>query len=91
MPPHIAAGYEKLRAAGLLCLAAEPRVRRLRPAGRCVNSAYLEMVSRADSSLMTIVGLQAGVARDIEKYGSDELKQRYLPRFAAASCRAAWT
>ena len=50
------------------------------------------MVSRADSSLMTIIGLQAGVAIDIEKYGSDELKERYLPRFAvgrAAGLR--WT
>jgi alkylation response protein AidB-like acyl-CoA dehydrogenase len=40
-------------------------------------------VSRADTSLMTILGLQAGVAGDIQKYGSDEIKQRYLPRFAS--------
>ncbi len=80
VPPHIAAGYEKLRAAGLVCL----------PLGQqyggyglplFVNSAYLEMVARADPSLMTIIGLQAGVAQDIEKYGTDELRQYYLPKF----------
>ena len=82
VPPHIAAGYEQLRAAGLIALPLSsayggyglPSV---------VNSAYLEMVARADSSLMTIVGLQAGVAHDIESYGSDAIKQRYLPGFAS--------
>jgi alkylation response protein AidB-like acyl-CoA dehydrogenase len=82
VPPHITAGYEKLKKAGLLCLTlgskwggyALPSI---------VNCAYLEMVSRADTSLMTIVGLQSGVALDIEKYGTDELRQRYLPRFAS--------
>ena len=80
VPPHIAAGYEKLRDAGLLCLTLGPQYGGYGlPA--LVNCAYLEMVSRADPSLMTIVGLQAGVALDIEKYGTDELRQRYLPRF----------
>jgi alkylation response protein AidB-like acyl-CoA dehydrogenase len=82
VPPHIAAGYEKLRAAGLVSL---PLSAAYGGYGLpfVVNSAYLEMVARADSSLMTIVGLQAGVAHDIESYGSDELKQRYLPLFAS--------
>ena len=55
-----------------------------------VNTPYLEMVARADSSLMTIIGLQAGVALDIEKYGSDEL-QAALPAALRrrASCRDA--
>jgi hypothetical protein len=82
VPPHIERGYGKLREAGLLCLTlgqeyggyALPAI---------VNSAFLEMVARADPSLMTIVGLQAGVALDIEKYGSDELRRRYLPGFVA--------
>src|SRR2546430_12597355 len=43
----------------------------------------MEMLSRADPSLMTIVGLQAGVALDVQKYGSEELRQRYLPRFVS--------
>ena len=62
MPPHIAAGYEKLRGAGLVCLTLSPDY-----GGYglpfLLNCAYLEMVARADSSLMTIVGLQAGVAQ----------------------------
>ncbi len=81
-PPHIDAGYEKLREAGLICLTVDPKYGGYAlPA--IVNCAYLEMVSRADTSLMTIIGLQAGVATDVEKYGSDEIKQRYLPKFVS--------
>jgi alkylation response protein AidB-like acyl-CoA dehydrogenase len=82
VPPHITAGYEKLRAAGLLCLTMDPGFGGYGlPA--LVNTPYLEMVARADSSLMTIIGLQAGVALDIEKYGTDDLRKRYLPRFVS--------
>ncbi|HZP40238.1 MAG TPA: acyl-CoA dehydrogenase family protein [Candidatus Binatia bacterium] len=82
VPPHIAAGYEKLRQAGLLCLMLSPDYGGYGlPA--LVNSALLEMVARADPSLMTIIGLQAGTALDLEKYGSEELKRRYLPRFVS--------
>jgi alkylation response protein AidB-like acyl-CoA dehydrogenase len=80
VPPHIAAGYEKLRGAGLLCLTMDPEYGGYGlPA--LVNTTYLEMVARADASLMTIIGLQAGVALDIERYGSEEMKKRYLPAF----------
>jgi alkylation response protein AidB-like acyl-CoA dehydrogenase len=82
VPPHIAAGYEKLRAAGLINLTLSPEYDGY-GLPLLLNCAYLEMVARADSSLMTIVGLQAGVAADIEKYGSEEIKRRYLPRFAS--------
>ena len=82
VPPHIDAGYQKLREAGLVCLTLTPEYGGF-GLPILLNSAYLEMVSRADTSLMTILGLQAGVAGDIQKYGSDEIKQRYLPRFAA--------
>ena len=65
-PPHIDAGYEKLKKAGLICLTLDPKYGGYAlPA--VVNCTYLEMVSRADTSLMTIIGLQAGVALDIEK------------------------
>jgi alkylation response protein AidB-like acyl-CoA dehydrogenase len=82
VPPHIAAGYARLRTAGLVSL---PLSAAYGGYGlpSLVNSAYLEMIARADSSLMTIVGLQAGVAHDIEAYGSDEIKARYLPGFAS--------
>lgn len=81
-PPHITAGYEQLRAAGLVSLPLSPAYGGF-GLPSLISNAYLEMVARADSSLMTIVGLQAGVAHDIESYGSDDLKQRYLPGFAS--------
>src|SRR5512143_3550527 len=56
VPPHIAAGYEKLRAGGLVCLSLTPAVGGY-GLPMLVNTFYLEMVARADSSLMTIVGL----------------------------------
>ena len=37
-----------------------------------VANVILQMISRADAGLMTIVGLQAGVAEDIQQYGSEE-------------------
>ena len=82
VPPHITAGYEQLRAAGLVSLPLSPAYGGF-GLPSLISNAYLEMVARADSSLMTIVGLQAGVAHDIESYGNDELKQRYLPGFAS--------
>ncbi len=88
VPAHIKNGYEKLRSAGLVCL---PLSAEYNGFGlpMLVNTFYLEMLSRAESSLMTIIGLQGGVANDIEQYGSDEIKQRYLPRFAAGELQGA--
>ena len=48
-----------------------------------LNGIYLEMLARADPSLMMVVGLQAGAAADIEKYGDDATRQKWLPRFAS--------
>jgi alkylation response protein AidB-like acyl-CoA dehydrogenase len=81
-PAHIRAGYEKLRESGLVALTlgeayggyALPTL---------LNGMVLEMISRADTSLMTLVGLQTGTAGDIEKYGSPETRQSWLPRFAS--------
>jgi len=87
-PPHIRAGYEKLKQAGMLCLVLPTEYGGYGlPA--LVNSAYLEMLARADASLMTIVGLQAGVAADIEKYGTPDLKRAYLPRFTSGELQGA--
>ena len=41
----------------------------------------VEIVSRADAGLMTIFGLQE-ISATIAEYGDEELKSRYLPRFA---------
>ncbi|MEA2626687.1 MAG: hypothetical protein QOD06_2732 [Candidatus Binatota bacterium] len=88
LPAHIAEGYRKLAGAGLVCLTIDPKY-----GGQglpvLLNSGYLEMVARASASLMTIVGLQGGVAHDIQKYGSDEIRDRYLPRFASGELQGA--
>lgn len=81
-PPHIRRAYDELREAGLVSLSVtEPYGGFGLPA--LLNGMYLEMVSRADPSLMMIVGLQAGAANDIQKYGSEEIKKKWLPRFAS--------
>jgi hypothetical protein len=88
VPPHIAQAYEKLRSAGLVCLTLTPEY-----GGQnlplLLNCFYLEMIARADASLMTIIGLQAGVAHDIQHFGSQEIKQRYLPGFASGELQGA--
>jgi alkylation response protein AidB-like acyl-CoA dehydrogenase len=48
----------------------------------------IEMVSRADASLMNIFGLQ-GIAETINAYASEELKARYLPHFCAGKITGA--
>ena len=82
VPAHIESGYQKLREAGLVCVMLDPKYGGF-GLPTLLNVAYLEMLSRADTSLMTILGLQAGAANDIQKYGSDELKEQYLPRFTS--------
>ncbi|HSJ97200.1 MAG TPA: acyl-CoA dehydrogenase family protein, partial [Myxococcota bacterium] len=82
------AAYEQLREAGLVSLMVSDQYGGAALPG-LLNGFYLEMISRADTSLMTVVGLQAGVAGDIEKYGSDALKQEWLPRFASGEVQGA--
>lgn len=45
-------------------------------------SAAIEMISRADASLMLIFGLQ-GLAGTIEKFGNEEQKNKILPKFSS--------
>lgn len=81
-PPHIRAAYEKLRESGLVSLPVSDAYGGYGlPA--LLNGIYLEMLARADPSLMMVVGLQAGAASDIEKYGSEEVKRTWLPKFAS--------
>lgn len=50
----------------------------------CPNLIYsmaIEIVSRADGSLMNIFGLQ-GIAETINAFADEDIKARYLPRFA---------
>ena len=51
-------------------------------------SVATEMVSRADAALMTLFGLQ-DIADTILRFATDELKDRYLPRFASGEATGA--
>ncbi|RLB70919.1 MAG: acyl-CoA dehydrogenase [Deltaproteobacteria bacterium] len=46
-----------------------------------IFSSAIEIVSRADASLMLVFGLQ-GLSDTICKFGSEDQKERFLPRFA---------
>ncbi len=57
----------------------------------CPNLVYtmaIEMVSRADASLMNIFGLQ-GIAETINAFADDSIKDEYLPRFSSGELTAA--
>ncbi len=48
----------------------------------------IEMISRADASLMNLFGLQ-DIAETIYKYGDEEQKKQFLPKFASGECTGA--
>lgn len=53
-----------------------------------IYSMMTEMVSRADCSLQNLFGLQ-DIAETISKFGSDDQRARYLPRFASGEADGA--
>jgi len=53
-----------------------------------IYSMAIEIVSRADAALMNIFGLQ-GIAETINAFASEEIKQQYLPDFAAGKVTSA--
>ena len=81
-PAHIRSAYDKLRESGFVCLSVSEEYGGY-GLPTLLSNIVIEMVSRADASLMTVIGLQGGVAGDIEKYGSDEVRRAYLPRFTS--------
>lgn len=87
-PPHIKETLDKLREAGLVSFGVEEEYGGF-GLPTFISNVILQMVSRADAGLMTILGLQAGVAEDIQRYGSEELKRTYLPRFASGEVMGA--
>jgi alkylation response protein AidB-like acyl-CoA dehydrogenase len=87
-PAHIARAYDKLAEAGLVSFAVDEKYGGF-GLPSFVSNLVLQMVARADAGLMTILGLQAGVAEDIQEYASEELKQEYLPRFASGEVMGA--
>lgn len=55
---------------------------------KTVYSAAIEIISRADASLMNIFGLQE-ISDTINKFGSEDQKQRFLPRFSTGEIMGA--
>lgn len=53
-----------------------------------VYAMAVEIISRADASLMNIFGLQ-GIAETIEEYADEELKDEVLPRFCSGEVTSA--
>lgn len=87
-PAHIERAYRTLAEAGLVSFGVEERYGGFGlPA--VVTNMILQMIARADAGLMTLIGLQAGVADDLQIYASEELKERYLPRFASGELMGA--
>jgi len=81
-PAHIRAAYDQLRAAGLVSLGIEEEYGGYGLPALIVGLC-LQMISRADPSLMMVVGLQTGAADDIQRFGSEEVKRAWLPRFSS--------
>ena len=52
-------------------------------------TAAIEIISRADASLMNFFGLQGGIAETIEQFASDEIKEKYLPGMATGELTGA--
>lgn len=87
-PPAIQKAYDTLAESGLVSFGVREEYGGV-GLPSWVTNVILQMISRADAGLMTIIGLQAGVADDIQMYGSEEIKQRYLPGFASGELMGA--
>ncbi|MFI5316605.1 MAG: acyl-CoA dehydrogenase family protein [Myxococcota bacterium] len=87
-PDHVRHGYEHLREAGLVSVGVREEFGGFELPTFIAN-VLIQMVARADAALMTVIGLQAGVAEDIQKYASSELAARYLPRFVSGEVQGA--
>jgi alkylation response protein AidB-like acyl-CoA dehydrogenase len=53
-----------------------------------IYTIAIEMISRADASLMNIFGLQ-DIAETINKFGNEEQKKEFLPQFASGEATGA--
>ncbi len=81
--PGIAAALERLTQADLMGITLPRRYGGLNfPV--TVSVMIVEMISRADPALMNVFGLQ-DIAETINRFASDDLKERYLPRFASGA------
>jgi alkylation response protein AidB-like acyl-CoA dehydrogenase len=82
LPAATQKAYDLLKEAGLVSLSVREEYGGFELPGFASN-VVIQMVSRANAGLMTIIGLQAGTAEDIQRYASPELCKEFLPRFAS--------
>ena len=82
LPESTQKAYEMLKEAGLVSLSVREEYGGFELPGFASN-VVIQMISRANAGLMTIVGLQSGTAEDIQRYASEELRNEFLPRFAS--------
>ncbi len=82
IPEATQKAYELLKEAGLVSLNVREEYGGFELPGFASN-IVLQMISRANAGLMTIVGLAAGAAEDIQRYASEDLRREFLPRFAS--------
>lgn len=75
--PHICESIEQFRKAGLMGVNI-PRKYGGLFMPNIVKTAFIEMVARADASLMNIVGLQ-DIAETINEFAPETIKNKYLP------------
>jgi alkylation response protein AidB-like acyl-CoA dehydrogenase len=88
IPDHMRRGYERLAEAGLVAIGVREEYGGFELPS-LMGNILLQMVARSDAGLMTILGLQAGVANDIQRYASDKLCREYLPRFVTGELQGA--
>jgi 3-(methylthio)propanoyl-CoA dehydrogenase len=82
LPESSQKAYEMLKEAGLVSLSVREEYGGFELPGFASN-VVIQMISRANAGLMTVVGLQSGTAEDIQRYASEELRNEFLPRFAS--------
>lgn len=80
---------EDLRQAGLMGVTLPRRYGGLNFPNTVYN-LMMEMVARADASLHNLVGLQE-IGETIHRFGSEEQRERYLPRLASGEADGAMT
>ncbi len=81
--PGLSDALERLRQADLMGITLPRRFGGLNfPV--TVSAMIIEIISRADASLMNIFGLQ-DIGETVNKFASEEIKQAYLPRFASGA------
>ena len=79
--PGLSEALERLRQADLMGITLPRRFGGLNfPV--TISAMIIEIISRADASLMNIFGLQ-DIGETVNKFASEEIKQAYLPRFAS--------